>query len=204
MIIPIKTYEKPESGLFHGVLADIIDLGQVTTSYQGQTKTVPMVRFVWILNVFGKDGKPLSVTQRFNVSNLHEKSNVYKTLKQILNAPPPPNFDIENLINQTRKILINREHSADGTKDFANVMGILPADPGVAVLIPSDFIRAKFRTQTTAGPQGQPVQTYAQPPQQAPQYAQQPQQPQQAPVSAQQYASQTYPTPVPQGADVRF
>jgi hypothetical protein len=145
MIIPTKTYEKPESGLFHGVLADVVDLGMVPTRYNDQLRTIPMVRFVWILDVKGKDGKPLSVTQRFNASNLHEKSNIYKTLRQILNAPPPPNFDIELLIGQTRKILVNRERSADGSRDFANVMGILPADPGVVVPIPPDFVRAKFR-----------------------------------------------------------
>jgi hypothetical protein len=145
MIIPTKTYEKPESGLFHGVLADIVDLGMVPTRYNDQLRTIPMVRFVWILDVKGKDGKPLSVTQRFNASNLHEKSNIYKTLRQILNAPPPPNFDIELLIGQTRKILVNREKSADGSRDYANVMGILPADPGVTVPIPPDFVRAKFR-----------------------------------------------------------
>ena|ERR1700684_3338207 len=158
-----KIYEKPESGLYHGVLADIVDLGQVTTTFNGQVKQVPMVRFVWVLNVNGTDGKPLSVSQRFNVTSLHEKSNVYKTLKQILNAAPSPSLDIETLIGQTRQILINREKSADGSKDFANVMGILPAQPGVVVQVPTDFIRAKFRTQTTATSQGQSVQTYATP-----------------------------------------
>jgi hypothetical protein len=171
MIIPTKTYEKPESGLFHGVLADIVDLGMVPTRYNDQLRTIPMVRFVWILDVKGKDGKPLSVTQRFNASNLHEKSNIYKALRQILNAPPPPNFDIELLIGQTRKILVNREKSADGSRDFANVMGILPADPGVTVPIPPDFVRAKFRQQnvstspsmtgTTPNPTPNPVSSTA-------------------------------------------
>src|SRR5579863_8151678 len=138
-VLPTKTYEKPESGLYHGVLADIVDLGMVTTTYNGQAKTVPMIRFVWFLNAVGKDGKQLSVAQRFNASSDHEKSNIYKTLKMILNSPPPKGFDIELLIGQVRKILINRETSADGTKDFANIMGILPADPGVAVSAPPDL-----------------------------------------------------------------
>ena len=208
MIIPTKTYERPESGLFHGVLADIVDLGPVTTSYQGQTKTFPAVRFIWILNVLGKDGKPLSVSKRYNVSNFHEKSNVYKDLKMILNAPPELTRDIETYIGLTRKIWISRDKSADGTKDFANIMGYLPADPGVAVLPPPDFIRAKFRAQQTAGPQGQSVQTYAQPPQQAPQYTQPVQQVQYAPQPTQppvqQYAPQAGPVPTPQGADIKF
>jgi hypothetical protein len=200
-------------------LADIVDLGKVTTVYNNQTKVQPMVRFVWILNVLGNDpvkypdtyGKPLQVAQRFNVTSLHEKSNVYKTLKQILGQPPSPTLDIETLIGQTRILWISRETSPDGSKDFANIMGILPAQPGVVVPIPADFVRAKFRAQTTAGPQGQPVQTYAQPPQQPVQYTQtgappygQPSVPPYAPPPVQQYAPQAGPVPTPQGADVKF
>lgn len=203
-VLPTKTYEKPESGLYHGVLADIVDLGMQTTTFNGQARTVPMIRFVWFLNAIGKDGKQLSVAQRFNASSDHEKSNIFKTLKMILGQAPAKGFDLELLIGQVRKILINRERSADGTKDFANIMGILPADPGAIVAPPVDFIRAKFRPQTTAGPQGQPVQTYQQPPQTQPVataaavYTPPPT----APV--QQLAPQTYPTPTPQGADIKF
>jgi hypothetical protein len=196
VIIPTKQYEKPESGLIHGILADIVDLGPVTTSYNGQTKTQPMVRFIWILNVLGKDGKPLSVTQRYNISSFHEKSNIYKDLKMVLGQPPDVTRDIETYIGVVRKLWINREKSADGTKDYANIKGYLPADPGVVVPIPADFIRAKFRTQTTAGPQGQPAQTYAQP--------QQPQQPGQPnPAYNTQYQPPAYP-PTQQGADIKF
>jgi hypothetical protein len=219
-VIPTRTFEKPQSGQYHAVLADIVDLGKVTTVYNNQTKVQPMVRFVWILNVLGNDpvnfpdtyGKPLQVAQRFNVTSLHEKSNVYKTLKQILGQPPSPTLDIETLIGQTRILWISREKSPDGSKDFANIMGILPAQPGVVVPIPADFIRAKFRVQQTAGPQGQPVQTYAQPLQQPQQpaqsYGQPVQQVQYAPQPTQppvqQYAPQAGPVPTPQGADVKF
>ena len=173
-VIPTKTYEKPDSGQYHAVLADIVDLGLVTSTYQGQTKTFPAVRFVWILDRLGKDGKPLQVQQRFNVTSLHEKSNVYKTLKMILGAPPAQNLDIESLIGQTRLLWIQKETKADN-KEFANIMGILPAQVSpatgqqIVVPIPADFIRDKFKPKTQPGPQGQPVQTFQQPPQQAPQ-----------------------------------
>lgn len=202
MIIPKKEYEKPDSGLFHGVLADIVDMGIVSTVFQGQTKTYPAIRFVWILNVNGKDGKPLSVSRRYNVSNFHEKSNIYKDLKMILGVPPDLNRDTETYIGTVRKLWINREKSIDGTKDYANIQGYLPADPGVIIVAPADFIRDKYRPKTVAGPQGQPVQTYQNNPNPAPaqpvQYASQQTQP------VQQYAPQTYPTPTPQGADVKF
>jgi len=181
-------FEKPNTGMYHGVLADIVDLGDVTTTYNGQVKTQPMTRFVWILNQNGKDGKPLSVTARFN-RNLHEKSNLYKTVKQILNAAPPLTLDPETLIGVVRKLFIQRETTGEGQqqKDFANILGISPADAGVSVPIPADFVRdknkpvdqqAKFKKKTSqAGPAGTP--------------ATQPQQRAAAPVQS-------------QGADVKF
>lgn len=174
-----KQFEKPDSGMFHGVLADIVDLGIVKTIYKGVEKEQPMVRFIWILNVNGKDGKPLSVVQRFN-ANLHEKSNLYKAVKQILNAAPPVPFDVENLIGQTRQLFITRNKSEDGSKDYANVMGILPAQPGVVVQIPSDFVRAKIKK------------------------AQQPTAPAQQAGTISGGPVQSAPSASPQGADVKF
>lgn len=139
-----KTFEKPDSGVFHGVLADVVDLGIVKTAFKGEVKEQPMVRFIWILNVNGKDGKPLSVAQRFNAS-MHEKANLYKTVKQILNTAPAVPYELDNLIGQTRQLFIVREKSADGTKDYANVQGIAPAQPGTVVSVPADFVRAKNR-----------------------------------------------------------
>lgn len=164
-------FEKPNTGMYHGILADVVDLGEITTVYNGQTKTQPMVRFVWFLNMNGADGKQLAVTARFN-NNLNEKSNLYKSVKQILNAAPPLTLNPETLIGQVRKIFIQREITGEGQqkKDFANILGISPADPGVTVSIPADFIRDKNKSvdqqtknkkKAAPAPAGQPVQQRA-------------------------------------------
>jgi hypothetical protein len=217
-IIPKKEYPKPESGMYNAVLADVVDCGIINTVFQGQAKSYPAVRLIWILNVLDKNGKPLEWwSPKYNAS-LHEKATLFKVLKQIIGQAPVANLDIETLIGQTRKLVINRERSADGTKDYANLMGVLPPDPGFQMAIPQDFIRVKFRTQTQAGPAGQPVQTYAQPPQ--PQAQQQyvppapppsqtgypaasqppPFAPPQYPQPVQQYT----PAPPPQGETIKF
>jgi hypothetical protein len=67
--------------------------------------------------------------------------------------------------------------------------------------IPADYVRVKFRPKETAGPQGQTVQTYQQPPVQPAYQAQQPQQAQSA-YQAQQ-PQQAQPTQG-QGADIKF
>jgi hypothetical protein len=187
-----KTFQKPEGGIYHGVLADIADLGEVTTAYQGKVKTQEKVRFVWILNVNDKDGAPLSVTQSLG-KNLHEKSKLYKSVKQILNAAPPLELDLERLVGQTRQLLITRTTTGnpgtEGFTDYANVDGIAPAQPGIVVAIPLDFVRdknkplaeqAKTKQQAKRGGQAQ----------QPAQQAQRPAQFQQLPVFGQPPAGQ--------------
>jgi hypothetical protein len=199
-----KDFEKPNTGQYHGVLADIVDLGMITTVYNGQAKTLPFVRFVWALNVAGKDGKQLFATARFN-NNLHERSKLYASVRQILNAAPPLTLDPETLLGSVRKLFIQREVTGEpGTaqyKDFANILGISPADPGVTVPIPVDFVRdknkppaeqAKFKKKNPAF-QNQPGQQQA--PQQLPQ--------QTTPQQFQQQIPQQLPQQA-QGATVKF
>jgi hypothetical protein len=142
-----KTFEKADSGMYHGILADIQDLGPVTTTYQGISKTQEMVRFIWVLDKSGKEG-PLTVSQKLG-KNLHEKSNLYKTVKQILNAAPPLQLDLETLVGSVRQLLVVRETSGTpGTqdfKDFSNVQGIVPAQAGVTVALPQGFLRDKSK-----------------------------------------------------------
>lgn len=165
-------FEKPNTGMYHGILVDIEDLGEVTTVYNNQPKIQPMVRFVWFLNANGKDGKQLRINARFN-NNLHEKSNLYKTVKQILNAAPPVTLNPETLIGVVRKLFIQREVDEAAKKDFANILGISPADPGVTVSVPADFVRdknkpaaqqAKFRKKNQPQPQTQTAGQAPKPP----------------------------------------
>lgn len=156
-----KVFEKPESGIFHGVLADIVELKDVKTVYKGVEKVQDCVRFIWILDKNGKDGKPLSVAQRYT-KVLHENSNLYKAVKQIKDAAPPIPYDIELLLGVVKKLVIIRD-AKEGGKDYANINGYLPPDKGVSVPIPADFVRSKDRTKQ--GPQQ--TQQQAAPAQQA-------------------------------------
>ena len=166
MLIPsAKVFDKPEAGPHFGVLIDVVDLGIITSTFNGQAKSYPAIRFIWSLATVGKDGKPLQVwSQKLNASSWHEKGNLYKTVKQILGAPPLPTLDPETLIGQVRQLFISRDKSPDGLKDYVNVIGIVAAPAGFILPVPADYVRVKFRTQTAVTPQGQTVQTYSQQP----------------------------------------
>jgi hypothetical protein len=155
-------FEKPATGIYHGILADIVDLGMVTTIFQNVPKTQRMSRFIWVLDQNGKDGKPLSVTARYGV-NLHEKSNLYKTVKQIL-GQVPLNLNPESLIGSVRKLLVQQEEVGvgDQKKVYANIIGISPAEQGKTMAVPSDFVRDKnkpadqqAKNKKPKGPQAQ-------------------------------------------------
>lgn len=158
-----KQYEKPAAGPHYGVLIDVVDLGVIAFSYQGQTKMNPGIRFIWQLATVGQDGKPLQVwSPKLNASSWHEKGGLYKTVKMIIGTPPTPALDPESLIGQVRQLFISRDKSADGTKDFANIVGIAPA-PGITLPVPADYVRMKFRQpantqqQQNPAPQAQPT-----------------------------------------------
>jgi len=144
-----KDFEKPATGMYHAVLADIVDIGDVPNTYKGVTKIQPMLYFVWILDAKDKEGRQFQIRERFN-NSLTERSNLYKRLKQILNQAPSVDINPETLIGQTRKLFIQLDVVGEGTqqKKYTNVIGVSAADAGIAVSIPSDFVRDKLKPAT--------------------------------------------------------
>ncbi|MGH7744948.1 MAG: hypothetical protein ACREQ5_09110 [Candidatus Dormibacteria bacterium] len=139
-----KNFEKPDAGLFVGVLADVVDLGLKDYGYGPKLQ----IRLVWILNAKDKEGNYYRVATQATGS-LNEKARLYKIVRDILDAAPPVPFDIDFLIGKVNQLLIVREKSADGTKEYANVKAIIPATEGTVFAIPQGFIREKDKKQGT-------------------------------------------------------
>ncbi len=153
-----KVFEKPDSGLFLGVLADIVYIKDKPTQYGPKNKSC----LVWILNAKDKEGNYYRVRTEAT-SSLNEKARLYSLAKDIRNgvAPPVP-FELDDLIGSVNQLVISREKSADGTKDFANVKAILPAAAGQTFAIPAGFVRFKDRpAKGTAPATGQAQATTA-------------------------------------------
>ena len=143
-----KTYEKPDSGLFVGVLADIVYFKDKPTKF-GPKNTA---RLIWVLNAKGKDGNYYHVMTEATQS-LNEKARLYTLAKDIRNGTPPPvPFELDELIGSVNGLVITREKSPDGTKDYANVKAIIPNSTGQSFAVPKDFVRHKDRKsgQSTA------------------------------------------------------
>ena len=149
-----KNYEKPGSGAFVGVIADVVDLGIIATTFGNKSK----VRIVWVLGkidgsgyAVDSEGNPFRVMSELTAS-IHEKSDLFKLIRGVLGTPPPAGpYDVEQLLGRSNQLFIVREKSKDGQREFANVKGILPLPAGVPSLaIPANFVRRGARN-TAAG-----------------------------------------------------
>lgn len=141
-----KTFEKPDNGLFIGVLADVVDLGLQNTNYGPKKK----VRLVWLLDAKDKEGNNYRVMQQCTAS-LNEKARLYAIVKDVLDgvAPPVP-YELDNMIGKVNQLFIAREKSPDGTKEFSNIKAIAPAG-GKTFAIPAGFVRQKDKPQNQNG-----------------------------------------------------
>jgi hypothetical protein len=130
-----KEFEHPEDGQYLGVIADVIDLGEVETGFGVK----PRVRLVYLLDQNDSEGNPFRVVATYTAS-LHEKANLRKALKQILGADVSGEFDLEELLGINNQLVVQTTEKDD--KVYTNIVAILKAPKGSPRLqIPDDFVR---------------------------------------------------------------
>jgi hypothetical protein len=176
-----KKFEKPQPGNYTGTVIDLVPLENVASTFNGVTTYQNKVRIVWVIGpaypgqvVVTKDGKPFEVIGTYNMKLIDKpkKSKLYELLEQMLQAAPPlisNDGELETLVlgRSNQLFLVSNANNSDPTDPFINIAGVTPLAPGqVAPQAPAGFVRFKNRPKTVAGPQGRPVQTYAQAPQQ--------------------------------------
>jgi hypothetical protein len=191
-----KKFEKPQPGNYTGTVIDIVTLPNVSSTFNGVTTIQNKLRVVWTIGpaypgqaYLTKENKPFEVIGTYNAKLIDKpkKSKLYELLEQMLQGAPPlvkNDEDLERLMigRSNQLFLVANANPSDPTDPYINIAGVTPLAPGqVAPPIPAGFVRFKNRPKTQAGPQGQPVQTYAQP--QAPQTAPQVQPAQVPPAS---------------------
>jgi hypothetical protein len=163
-----KVFVNPPAGQYIGLLADVIDVGIVKTSYKPEGQA--QIRIVWLL--FGVDaagqlvpyndpeGRQFRVIRQANQS-INPKSKLYETVRDVQNGElPSVPFESETLIGRANLMYIQLEKSQAG-KEFANVKVILPLPATIkAPTIPPTFQRQKDRDKNlTSNRAAVPVQT---------------------------------------------
>lgn len=136
-----------------GILADIVDKGEVENKFKPGTKQRKCY-FVWLVAEEDEQGKPKRVFESFTVS-LNEKATLRKRLKDFgfndaaaeeLKKSKQP-LDLDQYIGQTRMLIMNEEDGTEGRK-FIKITATMPLKKGqVAPEIPSDFVRKQDQTK---------------------------------------------------------
>jgi hypothetical protein len=166
-----KVFERPAGGAYLGTIIDVVEMPQQPTKFGPKDK----IRILWVLSLItgapylDKEGQPFTIAGFYNAT-MTDNSNLTKALRQILNAQPPlvSNTDeLERLLlSRSNQLFLTQEPDQKKANEFVTfVAGISPLPPGVVPpAVPVGFVRFKNKPKTQAGPQGRPVQTFAQPP----------------------------------------
>jgi len=108
-------------GIHPAVCVDVIDLGLVTTEFQGQTRMVNKVKLVFETEQKSDDGKNCTVSKNFTAS-LHPKSKLADFLGKWRGRPvvPGETIDLAKLLSACCTLVISHQQNMVG-KTYASI-----------------------------------------------------------------------------------
>lgn len=141
-----KTFEPAPAGVHQAVCVDVIDLGVLDVTWQGQTKRQHKINVAWQIAETRNDGKPFVVFKRYTLS-LNDKATLRRDLEswrgRAFTRDEEMGFDVESVIGAN--CLLNIQHNEVGDKTYANVISIMPLVRGMSKIKPADYVRKQDR-----------------------------------------------------------
>jgi hypothetical protein len=138
-------------GQFRAVCVDVVDLGMVETTWNGNTKMKHRIRIVFQTDAEMDDGKPAMVSQ-FCTLSLAETSALRPFLQSWRGKAFTPEelngFDVEKLIGVGAVIQI--VHVKKNDKTYANISTIMRLMKGMEPLEARDYVRVIDREPVPA------------------------------------------------------
>lgn len=137
-------------GLHYAVCVDVVDLGGVELSWQGQKSVKDMVRLVWqtedTISSGAKAGQPYMINRRYTSSN-HKKATLRIHCEswrgKSFTDEEFASFDLEKLIGVCCQIQLT--HNTTDGNVYANIQAIVPAPRGRQPLKAVNYTRVKNR-----------------------------------------------------------
>jgi hypothetical protein len=137
-----QTFQPAPAGVHQAVCVDVIDLGMLDVTWQGQTKRQHKINVAWQIAEDRDDGKPFLVFKRYTLS-LHEKAGLRKDLESWLGRTfgrdEEMGFDVESVIGLN--CLLNVAHKTAGEKTYANVVSVMPLHKRMQPITARDYVR---------------------------------------------------------------
>jgi hypothetical protein len=143
---PKNNFVPAPEGVYVAVCADVIDLGEVETTWKGKTGSAWKIRVVWEIEQEMEDGKRFAVFQRYT-NTTHMKGRVWKDMASIFGRTflqeEREGFDFECLIGKCCMIqILHSEPDFEG-KVYANISSMMPLPKGADPLVIRDYEREK-------------------------------------------------------------
>lgn len=140
-----KTFENPETGVYDAVFADYVDLGVVTSNFNGVVSSKKKVRLIWLLTAKDSEGVNFRIMSQVT-QTMFEKGKLYPIVKSVSGAVPDPKakFELETLIGKNNQLVVEKETAKTG-KEYSNLKAILP--PKVVFAVPAEFVRDKNKVK---------------------------------------------------------
>ena len=132
-------------GIHPAVCVDVIDLGMVSTEFQGQTRIVNKVKLVFETEQKTEDGKNCTVSRTFTAS-LHSKASLTAFLAKWRGRPVIPNefIDLDRLKGACCTLVISHQQNMVG-KTYASIDAISKPTRKVAPSGTYDPVAARQR-----------------------------------------------------------
>jgi hypothetical protein len=135
-------FKPAPTGLHLGVCVDVVDKGDVETSYG----TKPMVVLVWEIDKLMEDGKRFTVRRMYHAT-LHPKSSLHKDLAdwrgRAFTSQELKSFDSDKLIGAACQLLV--KHTERDGQVWADVSAIMKCQNGQRLAPSGNYVRVKDR-----------------------------------------------------------
>lgn len=159
IIVRRNEYTPAPEGSHRAVCVDVIDLGEITTTWQGESRTRHMVRLVWQIDEVDASGKRHHVRRDYTAS-LGDKAALRRDLEawrgRPFTAEELSGFDLETVIGSSCLVqIVHREGSRGGV--FANVAAVMRLPKGMKPLEPVPYEREQARKDQEDIPPAAPI-----------------------------------------------
>lgn len=133
-------------GVTQGVLVDVVDLGLVKSTFNGEEKTQRKAMLVWQVDERRDDGQRFHIYQRVGLS-LHPKANLRKLVdtiraKKMTEEEAEAGIELEDLIGSQGLLTLVQNPSGD--RIYTNVEGVAPLMKSMSKLDVEDYTRPDF------------------------------------------------------------
>ncbi len=138
-----KSFTPAPTGSHQAVCVDIVDLGMVESTWDGEVKSQHKVAVVWQIAEPMENGKPFLVRERYTLS-LGDRAKLRPMLESWRGRPftdvELDAFDLESVIGANCILsIVHKQGSKGGT--FANVASVAPLLKGMAKITADDYVR---------------------------------------------------------------